>query len=137
MFKKVLLIVVPVLIVAVLAAVVIVPPLLTHSVAIETRAVGVWQETGGSPDASPTSPPAYRLTISRTPGDAYGHDYSVTYTRTSKAPFPAVLAGDEIHVWGENTKDVVWVIDYNARTDTLLVTRPGGRDLHGLRRVSN
>jgi len=133
MIKKVLLIVVPVLIVAVLAAVVIVPPLLTHSVAIETRAVGVWQETG----ASPTSPPAYRLTISRAPSGAYGHDYSVTYTRTSKAPFPAVLAGDEIYVWGENTKDVVWVIDYNARTDTLLVTRPGGRDLHGLRRVSN
>jgi len=128
MFKKVLLIVVPVLIVAVLAAVVIVPPLLTHGVAIETRAVGVWQESG--------SPPAYRLTIERVPGGAGGVGYSVTYTRTSKVPFPAVLAGDEIHVWGENNRDVVWVIDYNARTDTLLVTRPGGRDLHGLRRVS-
>ena len=137
MFKKVLLIVVPVLIVAVLAAVVIVPPLLKHSVAIEKRAVGVWQETGSPPAASPTSSPPYRLTIERAPGGASGAGYSVTYTRTSKVPFPAVLAGDEIHVWGENNHDVVWVIDYNARTDTLLVTRPGGRDLHGLRRVSN
>ena len=141
MFKRILLIAVPVLIVAVLAAVVVVPPLLKHSVAIETRAVGVWQETGSSPSASPaaspTSSPPYRLTIERAPSGTNGAVYSVTYTRTSKVPFPAVLAGDEIHVWGENTKDVVWVIDYNARTDTLLVTRPGGRDLHGLRRVSN
>ena len=129
MLKKILLIAVPVLIVALLAAVIIVPSLLSQHVAIETRAVGVWQETG--------SPPAYRLTIERAPGGASGAGYSVTYTRASKAAFPAVLAGDEIHVWGENTKDVVWVIDYNARTDTLLVTRPGGRDLHGLRRVSN
>jgi hypothetical protein len=129
MFKKVLFIAVPVLIVAVLAAVVIVPPLLKHSVAIETRAVGVWQETG--------SPPAYRLTIEQAPGGASGVGYSVTYTRTSKVAFPAVLAGDEIHVWGENNQDVVWAIDYNARTDTLLVTRPGGRGLHGLRRVSD
>src|SRR5664280_1932704 len=139
MFKKVLLIAVPVLIV--LAAAVVVPPLLNHTVAIETRAVGVWQETGPSPTSSPTSSPAsspaYRLTIERALGGANGAGYSVTYTRTSKLAFPAVLAGDEIHVWGENTQDVVWVIDYNARTDTLLVTRPGGRDLHGLRRVSN
>ena len=133
MLKKILLIAVPVLIVALLAAVIIVPSLLRRSVAIETRAVGVWQEKG----ASPASSPAYRLTIDRAPGGASGAGYSVTYTRTSKAAFPAVLAGDEIHVWGENTKDVVWVIDYNERTDTLLVTRPGGRDLHGLRRVSN
>ena len=133
MLKKILLIAVPVLIVALLAAVVIVPPHLKQSAAIETRAVGVWQEKG----ASPASSPAYRLTIERAAGGANGAGYSVTYTRTSKATFPAVLAGDELQVWGENNKDVVWVIDYNARTDTLLVTRPGGRDLHGLRRVSN
>ena len=132
MLKKVLLIAVPVLIVAVMAAVVIVPPLLSHSVAIETKALGVWQETGSSPASSP----AYRLTIERAPGSANGAGYSVTYARTSKLPFPAVLAGNEIRVWGENTQDVVWVIDYNARTDTLLVTRPGGRDLHGLRRIA-
>ncbi len=137
MFKKVLLIAIPVLIVALLAAVVIVPPLLNRTVTIETRALGVWQETGASAAPSPSPSPAYRLTIIRTPGGAYGHDYSVTYTRSFKGAFPAVLAGDEIHVWGENTKDIVWVINYNARTDTLLVTRPGGRDLHGLRRVSN
>src|SRR5664280_207729 len=137
MFKKVLLIAVPVLIVLVLAAAVVVPPLLNHTVAIETKAVGVWQETGPSPTSSPASARAYRLTMERAPGGANGAGYSVTYTRTSKVAFPAVLAGDEIHVWGENTQDVVWVIDYNARTDTLLVTRPSGRDLHGLRRVSN
>jgi hypothetical protein len=133
MFKKVLLIAVPVLIVALMATVVVVPPLFKHSATIETRAVGVWQEKG----ASPASSPAYRLTIERAAGGANGAGFSVTYTRTSKAAFPAVLAGDELHVWGENSTDVVWVIDYNARTDTLLVTRPGGRDLHGLRRVSN
>ncbi len=83
--------------------------------------------------------PAAGLQADHRPGPRRrnGAGYSVTYTRTSKVAFPAGLAGDEIHVWGENTRDVVWVIDYNARTDTLLVTRPGGRDLHGLRRVSD
>ena len=129
MLRKVLLIAVPVLIVAVLAAIAIVPTFLRHEPGIETRAVGVWQEKGPAP--------AYRLTIDRAPGGANGAGYAVTYTRTSTVAFPAVLAGDEILVRGENTQDVVWVIDYNARTDALLVTRPGGRDLHGLRRVSN
>jgi hypothetical protein len=129
MFKKVLLIAVPVLIVALLIAVVVVPPLLNHSTTIETRAVGMWQETGPAPD--------YTLTIRRTADAPYGAEYSVTYPRSFKVPFPAALAGDEIHIWGEDDQDVVWVVNYKARTDTLLVTRPGGGELHGLRRVSN
>jgi hypothetical protein len=129
MLRKVLLIAVPVLIVGMLAAIVVVPPMFRHEPGIETRAVGVWQETG--------SAPRYRLTILRTPAGAYGHDYSVSYPRSFKVPFPAALVGDEIHIWGENTKDVVWVVNYNERTDTLILTRPGGGGLHGLRRVSD
>ena len=129
MLRKVLFIALPVLIVAALAAVVVVPPMFRHEPGIETRAVGVWQETGPAP--------RYRLTILRTPNGEYGHDFSVSYPRSFKVPFPAALVGDEIHVWGENTKDIVWVINYNERTDTLILTRPGGGDLHGLRRVSD
>jgi hypothetical protein len=129
MLRKVLFIAVPVLIVAVLAAVVVVPPMFRHEPGIETRAVGVWQETGPSP--------RYRLTILRTPGAPNGAEFSVTYPRSFKVPFPAALVDDEIHIWGENTQNVVWVVNYNERTDTLLLTRPGGGDLHGLRRVSD
>ena len=60
----------------------------------------------------------------------------MTYPRSFKGAFPAMLDGDRIIVWGENTKDVVWVITYDEGADTLLATRPTSGERHILRRVS-
>jgi hypothetical protein len=129
MLKKTLLVGIPVVVAIAIVAAIVLPPRLTRASAIETKAIGLWQETD--------SRQAYRLEIRRGLGDQYGNDYTVTYPRSFKVPFPAALDGDEIHIWGENTKDVVWVVTYDEQNDTLTLTRPHRSDTHALKRVSD
>ena|SRR5665648_556356 len=98
--KKTLLIGLPILVLTLLIAVTVVLPRLAHVAPIETKAIGVWQETD--------SRQAYKLTVSRDP-DATGRVwYTVTYPRSFLVPFPASLDGDQILIWGENAiSDIV------------------------------
>ena len=127
--KKTLLIGLPILVLTLLIAVTVVLPRLAHVAPIETKAIGVWQETH--------SRQAYKLTVSRDP-DATGRVwYTVTYPRSFLVPFPASLDGDQILIWGENAiSDIVWVVTYDAKTDTLTLTRPQGSERHTLKRIS-
>jgi hypothetical protein len=127
MLKKALLVGIPVVVVLALVAAIIVSPRPAHSSVIETRAVGIWQETD--------SRQAYKLSIRLDPGAASGVAYTVTYPRSFKVPFPAFLSGDEILIWGENMDDIVWTVAYSEQTDTLTVTRPNGSETHTLKRV--
>jgi hypothetical protein len=95
---------------------------------IESKALGVWQEQTASRPA--------RLTVSVATEQADATSYWVTYPRSFTGAFPARLDGDRIVVWGENAKDVVWVITYDEGADTLLATRPATGERHILRRVS-
>lgn len=125
MLKRVLLIGIPVvLVLAVVAAIAV--PRLTHDSPIGTKAVGVWQETD--------SRQAHKLEIRRSPGSQDGADYTVTYPRSFKGPFPASLSGDEILIWGDGA-NVVWAASYDEKRDTLTLTRPNGGETHTLKRV--
>ena len=88
----------------------------------------MWQEQ--------TASRPVRLTVSAAAEQPDATSYWVTYPRSFTGAFPAKLDGDRILVWGENTKDVVWVITYDEGADTLLVTRPSTGERHILRRVS-
>jgi hypothetical protein len=96
--------------------------------AIQTKALGVWEE---QTEARP-----FRMTVSAAEEDSGETDFWVTYPRSFATPFPARLDGEKILVWGENTQAVVWEITYDAGADTLLVTRPSTGERHILRRVS-
>ena len=96
--------------------------------AIQTKALGVWEE---QTEADP-----FRMTVSAAPEGSGETDYHVTYPGAVATPFPARLDGDRILVWGENTQAVVWEITYDEGADTLLVTRPSTGERHILRRVS-
>jgi hypothetical protein len=96
--------------------------------AIETAALGVWEE---QTEADP-----FRMTVSAAPGGSGDTDFWVTYPGSSATPFPARLDGDRILVWGENTQAVVWQITYDEGADTLLVTSPSTGERHIVRRVS-
>jgi len=96
--------------------------------AIQTKALGVWQE---QTEANP-----FRMTVSAAPDGSGETDFYVTYPGSFATPFPARLDGDRILVWGENTQAVVWQITYDEGADTLLVTRPSTGERHILRRVS-
>lgn len=114
------------IVLAVLAAV-LVPPLFERTPAIETAVVGAWRETD--------SPQACRLTVSRDPRTTEGVWYTVTYPRSFKVPFPASLDGKRVAIWGENTWSApVWYLTYDAGSDTLTATRPGGGERHTFRR---
>jgi len=125
--KRTLLVAVPVVAILAAVAALVAPPRLAHSSAIEKSAVGAWQETDSSQ--------AYKLVIHANPGAAEGIAYTVTYQRSFKAQFPAFLSGDEIIIWGENTKGVVWTVAYDEQTDTPTVTRPSSSEMHTLKRI--
>ena len=96
--------------------------------AIETQALGVWQEA--------TASQPVRMTVSAADQGADPAQYWVTYQGMSDVPFPARLDGDKILVWGENTQDVRWVISDDEGADVLIVSRAGGGETHILRRAS-
>ena len=96
--------------------------------AIQTKALGVWEE---QTEANP-----FRMTVSAAPDGSGETDFYVTYPGSLPTPFPARLDGDRILVWDENTQAVVWQITYDEGADTLLVTRPSTGERHILRRVS-
>ena len=128
MLKKALLVGIPVVIGLAFVAAIVVPPRLAQGSVIETKAVGVWQETD--------SQQAYNLTIRPNPRATGRVWYTVTYPRSFLVPFPASLDGDQIKVWGENAiSDLVWIVTYNGSADTLTVRRPNGAETHTLRRV--
>jgi len=129
MLKRTLLVEIPVVVVLALVAAIIAPSRLAHTSAIETKAVGVWQETD--------SREAYKLVIHANPGAAEGIAYTMTYPRPFKWPFPASLSGNEILIWGENTDDIVWTVVYNEQTDTLAVRPPNGSETHALKRIAD
>jgi hypothetical protein len=109
---------------AALVALAVVPgPSLT---AIETKAVGDWSETG--------SPKAYRLYIGQRDRDRYGAEYAVACSRLFRGWLPADREGDELHIWGENTKDVMWIVTYEEARDTITLTRPQTGQSHTFRR---
>jgi hypothetical protein len=96
--------------------------------AIQTKALGVWEEQ--------TEENPFRMTVSAAPDGSGETDFWVTYPRSFATPFPARLDGDRILVWGENTQAVVWQVTYDEGADALLVTRPSTGERHILRRVS-
>ncbi len=96
---------------------------------IETQALGVWQEQ--------TASQPLRVTVSAAPKQAGATGYWVSGANSGSTPSPARLDGDKIVVWGENTKDVVWIVTYDKGADALLITRPGTGERHVLRRVSH
>jgi hypothetical protein len=99
------------------------------SPAIQTQALGAWQEQ--------TAADPVRMTVSAGDPAADGTpQYWVDLPASPDPPHPARLEGDAIVVWGENAQDVVWRITYDEGADVLLLTTPdgGGRDI--LRRVS-
>jgi hypothetical protein len=95
---------------------------------VATEAPGVWEEAIGDEP--------FRLTISADGEGPDGERYRVASPRTFESPLPARLEDDEIVVWGENPKDVVWVITYDEGAEALLVTRPSTGERHVLRRAS-
>ena len=96
--------------------------------AIQTKALGVWEE---QTEADP-----FRMTVSAAPEGSGETDYHVTYPGSVATPLPARLDGDRILVWGANPQAVVWRITYDEGADALLVTRPSTGERHILRRVS-
>ena len=96
--------------------------------AIQTKALGVWEE---QTEANP-----FRMTVSAAPEGSGETDFHVTYPGSFATPLPARLDGDRILVRGANTQAVVWRITYDEGADALLVTRPSTGERHILRRVS-
>lgn len=99
--------------VALVALAVVPGPSLTG---IETYAVGDWREAG--------SPKIYPLYIRQRDKDRYGADFAVACSRLFRGRLPADREGDELHIWGENTQDVLWIVTYNKARDTITLTRP-------------
>ena len=66
--------------------------------AIQTKALGVWQEQ--------TESNPFRMTVSAAPEGSGETDFWVTYPGSIATPFPARLDGERILVWGENTQAV-------------------------------
>jgi len=123
-----------ILVVVIAAAVVVAAVLLVWrpfdtGPAIETAALGVWQEQ--------TADEPLRLTVSaaETAGDGVSR-YWVDLSASPDPPHPARLEGDAIVVSGESGTDVVWRITYDEGADVLLLTLPDGSQRHILRRVS-
>ena len=96
--------------------------------AIQTKALGVWQEQ--------TESNSFGMTVSAAPEDSGETDFWVTYPRSFTTPFPARLDGEKILVWDDNTQAGVWEITYDEGADTLLVARPATGERHILRRIS-
>lgn len=96
--------------------------------AIQTKALGVWEE---QTEANP-----FRMTVSAAPEGSGETDFHVTYPGSFATPLPARLDGDRILVRDANTQAVVWRITYDEGADALLVTRPSTGERHILRRVS-
>jgi hypothetical protein len=97
--------------------------------AIETQALGVWQEQ--------TTDDPIRMTVSA--GDA-GDDgvtqYWVELPASADPPHLARLEGDAIVVLAADGQDIVWRVTYDDGADVLLLTLPDGTGRHILRRVS-
>lgn len=83
---------------------------------IETYAVGDWREAG--------SPKIYPLYIRKRDKDRYGADFAVACPRLFRGRLPADREGEELHIWGENTRDVLWIVTYDKAKDTITLTRP-------------
>jgi hypothetical protein len=94
--------------------------------AIQTKALGVWQEQ--------TAADPVKMTVSAAGDDTTRFWVELPSSFTS--PAPARLEGDSIVVLGENSQDVVWRIDYGDGADVLFLARPDGSERHVLRRVS-
>jgi hypothetical protein len=95
---------------------------------IQTKALGVWQE---STESLPV-----RLTLSAAGGDPATAGYWVTYPSMSDVPYPGRLDGERILVMGANGGDARWVIRYDAGADALIVRSTGDGETYILRRVS-
>lgn len=97
---------------------------------IETRALGVWQE---STDDLPV-----RMTVSARDGvESDGPaEYWVTYPLMSDTPFPARQDGETILVFDADGEDALWSLVYDDGADVLIVSQPGGGDTFILRRIS-
>ena len=95
---------------------------------IQTKALGIWQE---STESLPV-----RLTVSAAGEDPATAGYWVTYPSMSDVPYPARLDGDRILVLDADGEDVRWVVRYDAGADALIVRGAGGGETHVLRRVS-
>ena len=99
------------------------------SLAIQTQALGAWQEQ--------TAVDPVRMTVSAADPAADGTpQYWVDLPASPDPPHPARLEGDAIVVSGESTGDVIWRITYDEGADVLLLTTPDGGGRHILRRVS-
>ncbi len=94
--------------------------------AIQTKALGVWQEQ--------TSADPIRMTVSAAGDDAT--EYWVDLPSLFPRPAPARLEGDHIVILSGNPQDVVWTIGYGEGADVLFLSRPDGSKRHVLRRVS-
>jgi len=124
MLKKPRLVGIAVLVLAVMAA--IAAPRLLRDSPIATKAIGAWQETD--------SRQAFKLEIRPTLRSQDGIDYTVTYPRSFKVPFPAALSGDRILIL-EDGGSVAWAVTYDEKSDTLTVSRPNGGETHVMKRV--
>jgi hypothetical protein len=130
MARRILLIALAIVAATAIVAAIVVPQRQAHAATIATRAVGVWRETD--------SPQGYRLTIRRDHRATDRVWYTVTYPRSFKVPFSASLDGSRIVIWGENAiSDPVWDVTYDAKLDTLTVTRPISGEHFTLRRLSD
>jgi hypothetical protein len=97
--------------------------------AIQTRALGVWQEQ--------TAAEPIRMTVSADDSaDDGAPRYWVDLPATPDPPHPARLEADAIAVSDESTGDVIWRITYDEGADVLLLSNPDGSGRHILRRVS-
>lgn len=61
----------------------------------------------------------------------------MSYPRSFEVAFSAHLSGDEILIWGKNTGNIVWVVTYDEKNDTLSLARPLGSETHRLKRLSD
>ena len=95
---------------------------------IQSKALGVWQE---STESLPV-----RLTVSAAGEDPATAGYWVTYPSMSDVPYPARLDADRILVLDADGGDVRWVVRYDAGADALIVSSAAGGETHVLRRVS-
>jgi hypothetical protein len=97
--------------------------------AIQTQALGVWQEQ--------TAADPIRMTVSADDSATDGAPrYWVDLSASADPPHPARLEGDVIDVSDESTGDVIWRITYDEGADVLLLTAPDASGRHILRRVS-
>lgn len=95
--------------------------------AIETQALGVWQEQ--------TAADPVGMTVSADAEGGAGR-YWIDLTASPDPPHPARLEGDAIVVSQQSTGEIIWRITYDEGADVLLLTLPDGTQRHVLRRVS-